>query len=258
MNRRQAFPFFLAVALPTAAQAQQAINAQEVLAASDAIRNPGRAFAVKVTLSEFEAGKLLDSSTLMSYTRPFEGGQLASLVAFLEPARDAGKLLLRSGADLWFYDPGTKASIRISPQQRLLGQAANGDVVTVNFARDYEATLRGEEDVVDGERKQRRAWRLALASRGAGAAYASAELWVDMENNRPIRARYFADSGRLLKTAFFRRYQRQLGTERPTEMVIIDGLNPQSVTLMRFSEWATPNIPAAWFQREHLPRFQPE
>jgi hypothetical protein len=33
------------------------------------------------------------------------------------------------------------------PQQRLLGQAANGDVVTVDLAKDYQALLAAEEDV---------------------------------------------------------------------------------------------------------------
>ena len=234
-------------------------DAQELLTTTDAIRNPGRPFAVKVTLTEFEAGKQVDTSTLMSYSRPAEaGGQFTTLLSFVEPTRDAGKLLLREGNDLWFYDPGTKASIRISPQQRLMGQAANGDVVTVNLAKDYEATLKAEEEVMDGERRTRRAYKLGLTARSPGATYAAVELWVDAENNRPLRARFFAESGRLLKTAFFRRYQQQLGRERPTETVIIDGLNPQSVTLMRFTDFATPNLPAKWFQRDNLSRFQPE
>ncbi len=241
---------------PAAAQP----SAQELLVSSDAVRNPGRPFSVRVTLLEFEAGKQVDASTLTSYSRALEsGGQIATLVAFVEPARDAGKLLLRSGNDLWFFDPGTKASIRISPQQRLMGQAANGDVLTVNLAKDYDAELVGDEETTDGERKKRRAHKLQLTARAAAAAtYASIEWWIDAENGRPIKGRFFAESGRLLKTAFFRRYQTQLGRERPTETVIIDGLNPQSVTLIRFSDFAAPNIPVTWFNRDYLPRFVPE
>lgn len=64
--------------------------------------------------------------------------------------------MLKSGNDLWFFDPSSKASIRLSPQQRLLGQAANGDVVTVNLAKDYQAQLEAEESVLDGDRQSRR------------------------------------------------------------------------------------------------------
>ncbi len=41
-------------------------------------------------------------------------------------------------------------------------------------------------------------------------------------------------------------------------MVIIDGVDAQSVTVMRLSEWRARDIPATWFQREFLPRYQPE
>lgn len=236
-----------------------ASNAGEILAASDTIRHPQRPFSVTVTLNEFQAGKQVDTSTLISYSRAQQqGGQFASLIQFSLPVRDAGKLMLKNGNDMWFYDPTSKASVRLSPQQRLLGQASNGDVATVNLAKDYTATLVGEEEIQDGERKTRKAHKLALAAATPGVTYASIEMWVDIENNRPIKARFFADSSRLLKTAYYRRFQLQLGAERPTETVIIDGLDPQLVTLMRFSDYKARSIPDIWMQRDFLPRFQPE
>lgn len=234
-------------------------TAEEILIASDAVRNPGKPFSVTVTLTEFQAGKQVDTSTLVSYSRTQkQGGEFASLVLFVLPARDAGKLMLKNGNDMWFYDPTNKASVRLSPQQRLLGQASNGDVATVNFAKDYKATLVGDEDIQDGERRTRKAHKLSLQAITPDVTYASIEMWVDVENNRPLKARFYAESTRLLKTAYYRRYQPQLGAERPTETVIIDGLNPQSVTLMRFSDYKARVIPETWMQRDYLPRFQPE
>ena len=249
----------LAGLMLTPCSAWAAPDAQELLRVSDAIRNPGRPFSVKVSLTDFEGGKQVDTSALVSYSRAQEdSGQFASLIRFVLPARDSGKLILRNGDDLWFYDPNTKASVRLSPQQRLMGQASNGDVVTVNLAKDYLATLQAEEEVMDGERRARRSYKLTLKANTAIATYATVELWVDAENSRPLKGRFFAESGRLLKTVYYRRFEQQLGRERPTETVIIDGLNPKSVTLMRYSEFATPNIPQSWFQREYLARFQPE
>lgn len=239
--------------------ASAASGAEELLAASDAIRNPGRAFSVTVTLTEYQAGKQVDSNTLISYSRPQEqGGQFASLIRFVLPVRDAGKLMLKNGNDLWFYDPTNKASVRLSPQQRLLGQASNGDVATVNLAKDYKATLVGEEEIQNGERQLRKVHKLALSAVSPDVTYASIEMWIDAENNRPLKARFYAESSRLLKTAYYRRFQPELGAERPTETVIIDGLNPQSVTLMRFSDYKARAIPDTWMQRDFLPRFQPE
>jgi len=234
-------------------------SADEILAACDSIRNPGKSFSVTVTLTEFQAGKQVDTSTLTSYARTQQqGGDFASLIRFVLPARDAGKLMLKNGNDLWFYDPTNKASVRLSPQQRLLGQASNGDVATVNLAKDYKPTLVGQEDIQDGERQKRKAHKLNLVAVSPGVTYASIEMWVDVENSRPIKARFFSESARLLKTAYYRRFQPQLGAERPTETVIIDGLNPQSVTIMRYSDYVARTIPDTWLQRDYLPRFQPE
>ena len=234
-------------------------SAADILAASDAIRNPGKPFSVTVTLTEFQSGKQVDTNTLTSFSRTQQqGGDFASLIRFVLPARDAGKLMLKNGNDMWFYDPTSKASVRLSPQQRLLGQASNGDVATVNFAKDYKATLVGEEEIQDGERRKRTAYKLALTAITPDVTYASIEMWVDADNNRPLKARFFAESTRLLKTAYYRRFQPQLGAERPTETVIIDGLNPQSVTIMRFSDYVARTIPDTWMQRDFLPRFQPD
>ncbi len=233
-------------------------SAHEILTASDVIRNPGKPFSVTVTLTEFQNGKQVDTSTLSSYSRTEKkGGQFSSLIRFVLPARDAGKLMLKNGNDMWFYDPTNKASVRLSPQQRLLGQASNGDVATVDLAKDYSVTLVGEEEVQDGERRTRKAYRLALTAASPDVTYASIEMWVDAENYRPIKARFFAESSRLLKTIYYRRFQPQLGEERPTECVIIDGLDPKSVTLIRYSDYVARNIPETWMQRDFLPRFQP-
>jgi len=251
--------FLLACFLLKSGMALGAQSPDEILAATDAIRNPGQPFSVTVTLTEFQSGKQVDASTLTSYSRAQQkGGQFASLIRFVLPQRDAGKLMLKNGNDMWFYDPVAKSSVRLSPQQRLLGQASNGDVATVNLAKDYSVTLAGEEEVQDGERRMRKAHKLALTAMTPDVTYASIEMWVDAENSRPIKARFFAESTRLLKTAYYRRFQLQLGVERPTETVIIDGLNPQSVTLMRFTDYAARAIPETWMQRDFLPRFQPE
>jgi outer membrane lipoprotein-sorting protein len=254
----KAFTKILLLSLIGMGSAMAAPSAETILAASDAIRNPGKSFSVTVTLTEFQGGKQVDTSTLTSFSRPQQGGQFSSLIRFVLPARDDGKLMLKNGNDMWFYDPTSKASVRLSPQQRLLGQASNGDVATVNLAKDYEATLVAEEEIQDGERRKRNAYKLALKAVTPEVTYASIEMWVDTENNRPLKARFYAESARLLKTAYYRRFQSQLGAERPTETVIIDGLDPKSVTIMRFSDYLGRAIPETWMQRDFLPRFQPD
>jgi outer membrane lipoprotein-sorting protein len=239
--------------------AHAAPDAQEILAASDAVRNPDHPFGMINMLIEYRNGKQTDTSTLAVYSKADKSsGRFRSLIRYVSPARDANKLILYSDKDMWFYDPANKASIRLSPQQRLLGQASNGDVATVNLSKDYAATLVGEEDTQDGERKTRRCYRLKLAAIGPDATYHHIETWIDSSNYQTVKTRFYSESGKLLKTAYYRRYQYQLGAERPSETVIIDGLDPNWMTVMRFSDYAKREVPDHWLQRDYLPRFKPE
>jgi len=257
--RRAFLGALLLVSSVAVSSAGAAPDAQALLVASDAVRNPARPFAVALTLIEYRDRKQTDTNTLQVYSKADSvGGQYRSLIRFVSPSRDTNKLMLKNGNDLWFFDPASKASIRLSPQQRLLGQAANGDVVTVNLARDYHAELVGEEEIADGERVNRRCYRLRLAQHSADVTYDHIEMWVEVGSSRPIKALFFAESDRLLKTAYYRKFQNQLSQERPTEIVIIDGLDPNWVTVMRYSDYAWRDIPDSWLQRDYLPRFKPE
>lgn len=244
----------IAVAWPAHAEER---TAGQILEAADVIRNPPGSFSLRLQLTEYRQGRQSANSTLLIYARPSpDNGQYRNLVQFVAPARDAGKLMLRSGADLWFYDPSSRASVRISPQQRLLGQASNGDVMTTQLARDYRAELNGRESIKDGEGAQRDSLRLRLSALREDVPYARVDYWLDAANDRPLMARYYSAEDRLLKTAYFRRYETAMGRTRPTETVIIDGLDSTWVTVMRSSEHAAREVPDAWLQRDYLPRFR--
>src|SRR5271166_6207475 len=93
----------------------------EMLTASDRVRNPDQPFRLTNTLVEYIAGKPRDRVVLVIFGREDkESGKFSNLVRYADPPRDAGKLVLLNGSNLWFYDPASKASIRISPQQRLI------------------------------------------------------------------------------------------------------------------------------------------
>ncbi|PAT43939.1 outer membrane lipoprotein-sorting protein [Vandammella animalimorsus] len=246
----------------TSARADEAVSdaqAQAWLARSDQIRNLPGSFALRNTLTEFRHGKQSAQSVLTVFARPAaSGGQFDNLIRFESPARDHGKLMLRNGLELWFYDPSTRASVRISPQQRLLGQASNGDVMSTRLARDYTASFVQRETVRDGDRQERATLQLKLLAQRGDVPYAAIDYWIDASSHRPVMARYRSAEGRLLKTAYFRKYQDVLGEQRPTETVIIDGMNPDWVTLMTQSQHRLQDIPAAWMQRDYLPRFTGE
>lgn len=240
----------------TPLQAGELAEAAALLQRADEVRNPRQSYRVTSTLIEYRNGKEISRNQLAVFTRyEQQNQQFRNLIRFLQPRRDDGKLLLKDGADLWFYDPAGKASIRISAQQRLLGQASNGDVVTTDLIRDYSATLAGSTSLQDAEGKQRNAVQLNLQARHPDVTYASMQLWVDPANGQSIKASLYAQSGSLLKTAWFRHYKSALGQLRPSETIIIDGLNPQLVTVIQSQDHQAMDVPAQWLQRQALESF---
>src|SRR5690242_11463336 len=90
------------VVLCTTGQALAGQSAQEILAASDAIRNPDKPFALNVRLVEYLDKEERDSTSLTVYAKADAkgSGQYNNLVRILQPARDANKLLLKNGNDI--------------------------------------------------------------------------------------------------------------------------------------------------------------
>jgi len=238
----------LCLALGASASADaDAASAREptLLQQVDAVRAPGDAFTFKVAVTTPD-GDALKLSVRVS-------GQVNSLVRYLEPPRSAGRSLLFVERNMWIYVPGTRRVLRISPQQRILGGVANADVARVVYSLDYTLEAVEERPEEGGERRR----RLVMSGRSKGAAYGRIELVVAGEDVRPLRASFFAASGRRhLKTVYFEGYREVLGRSRPTVLRVIDHLNAGEETLIEYSDFALEDTPAAWFQPTYLKRLR--
>ncbi|GAA0540777.1 outer membrane lipoprotein-sorting protein [Rhizomicrobium palustre] len=232
-------------------------TAQEIIAGVDAGRNPGQSFRVTDVLTEYVNGKPQASNQLVVFVRQNKTTkQYDNLVRYVLPVRDAGKMVLMNGSNMWFYDPSSKASVRISPQQRLLGQASNGDVATVNLSRDYNSTLLGEEKLNDADKQPRDCWHLELKAANDEAVYSRIEFWIEKGTNRQIKGKFFSDSGRLLKIAYYHKFTPMMGRMIPAETIVIDAVNQNLITTMAMSDMQARDVPDSWFQRDFLPRLK--
>lgn len=248
--------FVIALVLVSAARAAEP-SGQDIIAQVDAARNPGQGFRVMDVLTEYVNGKPQASNQLVIFVRQNKAtGQYDNLVRYVLPVRDAGKMVLMNGSNMWFYDPSSKASVRISPQQRLLGQASNGDVATVNLAKDYKATLQGEEKLLDADHQNKDCWHLELKAASDEAVYSKVEFWVEKGTYRQVKGKFYSDSGRLLKIAYYHKFANQLGRMAPGETIVIDAVNPNLVTTMAVSDMQARDVPDSWFQRDYLPRLK--
>jgi hypothetical protein len=108
---------------------------------------------------------------------------------------------------MWLLLPNAKRPVKVSPQQRMLGAAAGGDVARFRFSGDYSLT--GErEELVDGVATR----RLELQATQRKLSYQRAVLWLD-GHGRPLRSDFFYASGKLARTARFGAIVPEQGTQ---------------------------------------------
>ncbi len=133
------FVFLAVLLLPLAARAD--VDVATLLAAADRYRTGADALQVETEVTV--AGRDGTVEKERRYT-VFTQSQRRSLVLMRTPA-EAGQKVLMLGDDFWLLMPGSQRPLRITPSQKLLGDASTGDIATLNWADDYSGSLVGDE-----------------------------------------------------------------------------------------------------------------
>jgi outer membrane lipoprotein-sorting protein len=233
--------FFL-LALPPA-QAT-GLSAQEIVKRADEARGPSGDVSFRVEVKDFGAGALLRTTRYHVYSK---GGKYV-LVETEYPERLQGRKLLMRDEDLWLYLPSTKQPTRISFQQRLTGEVSNGDLSKTSFHTDYRPKLLGSEQI-----KHESFYKLELFAKEKNATYRKIRLWVNTKNFHPLRAEYFAISGKLLKTSNFSEPKPVLGQDRMTQVAIRDAVDPTRKSQLKYFDYRRETLDASFFSKESLP-----
>jgi outer membrane lipoprotein-sorting protein len=197
-------------------------DAASVLARADVFRNPIASFSVDVELTAHTS----DGRDETSRFRVYGKGNDRSIVEFTFPQSEKGKYLLMLRDAMWIYMPTASRPIRISPLQRLMGQASNGDVARTNFSIDYNAKSLAE----DGD-----AFVIELVAKDPAVAYNRVRLWLDKHSYEPRRADFYVVSGKLIKRATYKAYGTMAGRRVVTEVQIDDLLRPGNSTVMHYA-----------------------
>lgn len=223
---------------------------EEILVATDKIRAPGDNFGFSLHVVQQRTAETKSASSEFKFQVRVKDF-VKSLVTYTAPPSSKGKRLLMVGPDMWFYVPEIRHSIRISPQQQLLGQVSNADVARVVFNIDYRAVAMTEATYAE-----QAAWSLRLEAREQDiAVYSYIDLLVAKSDFRPLQAKFFTLSKRLLKTALFQDYQNVLGIERPMRLDIQDAINGKHV-VMQYSEMQIMQTPDMYYNKNYLQHLQ--
>jgi hypothetical protein len=241
----------LSVSTPTLAQKKPAktgskgVNALKILQAAEKIRNPQDDYQVDVLLID-QNGDKKDERGYQSSIK----GRNKALVKFTSPPTEKGKRVLMVDADMWVHMPTTSKPIRISPKQRIAGNAAYGDIVRLNFTDNYTATYVRSDKIDDQE-----AHVLNLtAIPGKQVTYDRIEYWIAKSNSRPLRTYYQTVKGKVLYEGFFDKYENIFGVQRPTEFKIVDYLVKNHVTILQFKNTQKKQFPDLIFLKQNIGR----
>jgi len=137
------------------------------------------------------------------------------LIIVVQPDEDKGKGYLKSGNNLWFYDPVSRRFTFTSAKERFQNlNARNSDFTRSNLAGDYR---------VVGSQRQKLGrydcWVLDLEAKTDDITFPKTRIWID-DQGLVRKTEDYSFSGQHLRTVAFPVYQ-QVGTRFVPQTVVI-------------------------------------
>lgn len=220
-----------------------AADVREVLRRADEYRLYEKAAKVVTRIGVYK-DKVLDRDRLYHvYIKPGR----RSLVLFRSPAEFGQKMLMLDDK-FWLLLPNSKRPVRITATQKLLGEAAAGDVATMTWSEDYAGKLAGD-DSIDSVA----ALKLELRSVREGTTYERILLWVRADNFEPIKAELYLASGKLAKLARYEMGQLN-GRAAVVRTFLEDRIQTNRRTVMQYESVEAAEIPDKVYNPAYLVR----
>lgn len=223
-------------------------EAVELLKASDRARGGiGEGVAWEAKIITVEDGETSDRTFSIKAK-----GDNANVEA-LAPARNKGEVFLFNDRNMWFFKPSLRKPVSISARQKLTGQAANGDIASTNYARDYTPTEAGSEKVNGQETTV-----LMLKAKSNQVTYDQVKYWISKKDKLALKAEFMTLQGTPFKVATFE-YKNTLTAEGKTfpfvsKMIIQDSKFPENKSIVEYSKPKAETLPNSLFNVNNLSR----
>lgn len=211
------------------------VMSADLLEEVDKYRNPSDAYLMQVKIV---SPKEEDASFLV-----YLKGNDKTLIKVLGPKKNLGRNMLMIGENMWVYVPNIRRSVRVSLNQKLTGEAANGDISRMRWAGDYSYKV---------EKKTPKEWELFLEAKKTGLTYSKIRVWVDASDKRPLKAEFLTLSGKVIKTATYEDYQNTLGMMRPRKIHIVDNLKKDQFSNILIEKMENKSFPDTMFNEKSL------
>jgi outer membrane lipoprotein-sorting protein len=174
-------------------------------------------------------------------------------VEALAPARNKGEIFLFNDRNMWFFKPSLRKPVSISARQKLSGQAANGDIATTNYARDYDAKDAGDEKINGQDTKV-----LLLKAKSNQVTYDQIKYWISKKDKLALKAEFMTLQGTPFKVATFE-YKNTMTAEGKTfpfisKMIIQDSKFQNNKSLIEYTKPKAEALATSMFNVNNLNR----
>jgi outer membrane lipoprotein-sorting protein len=169
------------------------------------------------------------------------------------PAKNKNEIFLFNDRQMWFFKPSLKKPVSISARQKLSGQAANGDIASTNYARDYSPTLEKTE-VINGEKFH----VLLLKAKAKNLTYDQIRYWISDKTRLAMRADFLTLQGKTFKIGQLE-YKNKINIKgKPfpfvSQLIITDAKFNQNKSIIKYSNPKAVEHPDSLFNVNNLTR----
>ncbi len=166
----------------------------------------------------------------------------------LLPEVNKGQGYLREEDNVWFYDPTSRkfsfSSIKENIQD---SEARNSDLTLRGFAVDYESA-----GVKEGTIGSIPVWIIDLKAKSDDVSYERLVLHVAKSQTVLLKEEAYSVSGRLMRTTVYGKYVKLGGKQLPSQIIILDELNPGERSQLTMTQQSVSVIPDRVFTKAYL------
>jgi outer membrane lipoprotein-sorting protein len=212
--------FCAALLIPSLAGAQAGGDkpdfVQVLKKADSLVTFPDTDFSAMYSFVQETPGQGSSSKQAMVFRRDREN---TYLIVIVQPEEDKGKGYLKSGNNLWYYDPVSRRFTFTSAKDRFQNMnARNSDFTRSNLAGDYKVagSQRAKLGIYD-------CWLLDLVASSDEITFPKMKIWIG-DDGLVRKTEDYSYSGQHLRTVAFPQYQQLGGRYIPVTVVILDEL----------------------------------
>jgi len=208
---------------------------------ADGYRQSAESIQTNILVKLFKNKELSKEKSYVVYIKPGR----KSLVLFKSSGEKGQKVLMLEDK-FWMIMPKSRRPIRITPMQKLLGEASTGDIASMSWHDDYDAIHEGKS-VLDGHDID----ILLLTAHRKGVSYKTIRLFLESKSHKPLKAELYVNSGKLTKIATFQ-FDDTGEREIVNKMILTDAIRKGRVTEVEYLSITPKTISNKYFNPQFL------